>query len=134
MTMTAKEAAAALDGCQYRKEGSDDLWDRMKAAGLVAVFGASDDLVELRGAIYDELGAFEGVTFLVGPEGLSRNHCRSGELCPNFVASGVEIEALWCAGESLPCWTYRTEIPHETFLVLEDGDQYCRGIVLERNN
>lgn len=26
-------------------------------------------------------------------------------------------------------WAYVTEIPHETFMVYEDGESYCRGIV-----
>ena len=30
---------------------------------------------------------------------------------------------------SLIAWTYRTDIPHETFMIYEDGEPYCRGIV-----
>ena len=42
--------------------------------------------------------------------------------------AAASIEAIWCAkGE--PSWTYKTNIPHSTFLILEDGEPSCRGIV-----
>jgi hypothetical protein len=63
--VTPEEAAAELDANQYGNEGSKDLFARMKAAGLVAVFGASDDLMEFRGAIYDEAGCYDGGTVYV---------------------------------------------------------------------
>ena len=44
------------------------------------------------------------------------------------------IEALWCDkaskdedGNVIP-WTYKTDIPHETFMVYEDGEPYCLGL------
>jgi hypothetical protein len=125
--MDIHEAASKLDGCQYRKEGTRELFAEMKAAGLVAVFGASDDLMEFRGAIYDEEGA--GTAYLT-PKGLLRNSC-SDEDCPYFFsirAKAATIEALWCA-EPAVSWTYRTAIPHALFWVYEDDDRYCRGIV-----
>ncbi len=54
--MDAASAAAKLDGKQYGDEGSSTLFAEMKEHGLVAVFGASDDLMEFRGAVYDEVG------------------------------------------------------------------------------
>ncbi len=43
---------------------------------------------------------------------------------------GKIIEALW-APESDPgySWVYKTDIPHESFEVVEDGEPYCRRIV-----
>ena len=26
-------------------------------------------------------------------------------------------------------WCYKTDIPHETFMIYDDGEPYCRGIV-----
>lgn len=60
--MTAAELAALLNGREYRKEMSRDEEQVAKAAGLVVVFGASDDLMELRGAISDEVGCYDGGT------------------------------------------------------------------------
>mgnify|MGYP005756307979 CR=1 FL=1 len=128
--MDVKEAAAALNNSQYRNEGSRELFQRMKEAGLVAVYGASDDLMEFEGAIRDEIGAWEGSTTYVTKDGLLVNECEDDD-CPHFKrlkAKSAVIEALWCE-EGDYSWTYRTAIPHETFEVLEDDDKYCRGIV-----
>ena len=129
--MTPEEAAAALNGSQYAKEGSKELFAQMKAAGLVAVFGASDDLVELRGAIYDEVGAYNGTTFYVSSRGLVQNKCDEGDNCPNWRQHGMPIEAIWAPeGESGGVsWAYKTDIPCVTFDVMEDGEPYCKGIV-----
>jgi hypothetical protein len=129
--MDTKEAAAALNGCQYTKEGSDELFAAMKAAGLVAVFGASDDLMELRGAIYDEIGCYGGGEVPVTDHGLPHNQCSSDD-CPYFadlIGHYQTIEAVWGDKDIGTSWSYRTSIPHETFDIMEDGDLYCRGIV-----
>ncbi|MNJ75290.1 hypothetical protein D3C77_723610 [compost metagenome] len=39
-----------------------------------------------------------------------------------------QIEALW-SKEPGYSWTYKTNIPHALFEVVEDGEPYCRGIV-----
>lgn len=130
MTMTAKEAAAALDRGEYGREGSRPLWEEMKAAGLVALFGASDDLAEFRGAIYDEADAYYGRLIKITRTGLPRSECGDGDDCPYFKAAvkdAATIEAIW--DEDGFSWTYRTAIPHETFIINEDGEPYCRGIV-----
>ena len=128
--LTAKEAAAALDGNQIGKEGGRELWAEMKAAGLVAVFGASDDLMEFRGAVYEEASAFDTTQTHFTGKGLLASEC-DDDRCPYFareMAAAVPVIALWCAENGIS-WTYQTEIPHETFRIMEDGETYCRGIV-----
>lgn len=127
--MNLKEAAAALDGSEYRQEGSRELFSKMREAGLVAVFGASDDLMEFRGAIDDEIGAFDGATAYLTRDGLLENDC-SNDRCPHFERArknATAIDAIWSDGGY--SWRYETRIPHETFEVTEDGEPYCRGIV-----
>ena len=68
--MDIKELAAQLNGCEYRSEVSRELEVNTKADGIVIVFGASDDLMEFRGAIHDETGAWAGATVRVDGEGL----------------------------------------------------------------
>lgn len=129
--MTPQEAVDALNGAEYTKEGSAELFAKMKAAGLVAVFGASDDLVELRGAIHDEIDAYEGTTFHVTQEGLLQNECED-DACPHFARErekATPIEAKWCDERLNTSWSYNTEIPHETFSVYEEDELYCIGIV-----
>jgi len=127
--MDSKTAAAALNGNEYREEGSRELFAEMKGAGLVAVFGASDDLIEFRGAINDEVGAYDGGTAFVTGSGLYAQGCENDD-CPherrlrNFA---TQIQAKW--DEDGFSWIYETTIPHETFVINEDGEPYCRGIV-----
>lgn len=127
--MDVKDAAAKLDGSEYGEEGSRDLFAEMKAAGLVAVFGASDDLMEFRGAINDEVGAWGGGTAYLTPAGLLDNDCDNDD-CPHFQrakANASTIKAIWSDGEY--SWRYETAIPCERFVVKEDGEPYCQGIV-----
>lgn len=118
--MTREIAAKELDGCQYRNEGSNELFKAMKAEGLVAVFGASDDLMEFRGAINDEFGAWDGTCVWVNKSGHVSDIMHE--------ATGEAISALWCEEEGYS-WTFKTKIPHSTFDVFEDDEKYCRGIV-----
>lgn len=127
--MTREEAAAALDGNQYREEGSRALFAEMKANGLVAVFGASDDLMEFRGAIDDEIGAYDGTTAYVTRDGLFTSECECDD-CPyakKAMKAATEIDALWAKGDL--SWSYDTAIPHTKFVIKEDGDPFCEGIV-----
>lgn len=129
-TNPALELAALLNGREYLKEITKEESNYASALGLVVVFGASDDLMEFRGAIEDELGAYDGTTAYLTHEGLLQNDCENDE-CPHFQklkAKAANINALWCAEEGYS-WTFQTDIRHETFEIVEDGEPYCRGIV-----
>lgn len=126
--MMRDEAAAALNG-EYRKEGSKELFAQMKEAGLVAVFGASDDLIEFRGAIYDEQGAGERSYHYLTREGLLTSACDCVD-CPYYAkieAAATSIIAFWDDGGF--SWRYETLIPHSKFVINDDGEPYCEGIV-----
>lgn len=127
--MTPQEAAQKLDGCQYGKEAPRSLWADMKAAGLVAIFGASDDLMEIRGAVHDEIGCYDGGSASFTKAGLLKNECEDSE-CPyhaKLESSAVAVEALWDDGGF--SWRYDTAIPHQKFIVKENDENYCEGIV-----
>ena len=133
--MLKEYLAALLDGIQYPAHRSiaKDQIEAAKAAGLVIVFGASDDLMEFEGAIRDEFGCYNGGTALIDAKGLlpeRENIEDDDELQEYFKRKPVarKIEALWCKEDGYS-WTYSTEIPHSTFDVLEGEDRYCRGIV-----
>lgn len=127
--MTPQEMAAALDGRQYLDKTTKAEEALAKEHGLVIVFGASDDLMEFRGAVFDEIGAYEGATAYFTRGGLLTNDCDNDD-CPHFKKlkkAATTVEAKWDSdGYS---WTYATAIPHATFDILEDGEKYCRGIV-----
>ena len=128
--MTKDDLALKLNGREYGSEITNAEADESKRAGLVVVFGYSDDNVELRGAINEEVGAYDGAYVFITPDGLLENKCEN-EDCPYFEkekAKAVKIDALWCDEEDYS-WTFQTKIPHATFEVMEDGEKYCRGIV-----
>lgn len=112
--MTLKEFAQMLDGREYRHEITKEEEALAKELGFVVVFGYSDDNAELRGAIDDEIGCFDGGVL-------------EHDDLPNM------IYAMWCP-EYIDCsWAYQTSIPHEKFHIYEDGELYCVGIVCDIN-
>ena len=133
--MTAKELAEKLNGVEYLNEVSRELAGQARAANLVIVYGDSDDLMEFRGAICDEVDCYNGGEAFVTSDGLLQNECDNDE-CPYFElkkADARRIESIWCATEEYS-WTYKTDIPHEEFDVLEEGEKYCKGIVFSLND
>lgn len=131
--MTTKELAAALSGREYGNEIAPYEEQAAKVAGLVVLYGYSDDNVELRGAIDEEVGAWDGTTLYINKDGLLEEPaCDSAKNCncPYFAADksvAKTIEAIWGCG-GVP-WTFETDIPHETFSIYEEGEPFCVGIV-----
>lgn len=131
--MTAKELSEMLSGREYGMEITKDEERQAADAGLVVAYGYSDDNVELRGAIDEEIGAYEGTTIYVNKDGLlfEPDICHKSS-CPHYKAAkrtAKAITAVW-HDDSGPCWTFETDIPHETFNIYEDGELFCVGIVL----
>ena len=136
--MTPKALAEALTGIEYsevvRGLYGSDLMKLAKAHGLVVAYGFSDDLLEFHGAMNDEFSCYGGGTVLIDADGL---------LPPFEVASEDEdasrryferkpkaraIEAIWDGDADGYAWTLKTDIPHETFAIMEDGFGFSRGI------
>ncbi len=136
-TPTPAEFAAKLHGRQYRSEITREEAKEAKDAGLVVVFGASDDLMELRGAIYDEVDCFRGGTCRIDTIGVLDHRAELDHMAILEYADrsrrSVELRAVW--NDSIeyesPAWSYETAVPHATFEVLEDAEVYCRGIVFK---
>lgn len=79
----------------------------LKNNNLVVVYGHSDDLAEFQGAIEDEIGCWDG-----------------GRV---FTRGKYYINAKWCDG--IADWTYDTNIPCATFMILDGEDNYCEALV-----
>lgn len=129
--MTAKKLAEMLSGRKYGMELTSDEAQAAKDAGLVVVCGYSDDNVEFCGAINNEVGAYDGTTVYLTPAGVLQEPDCGQEDCPYFVREQEKaktIKAVW-HDEGSPCWTFETDIPHETFTIIEDGKPWCIGIV-----
>lgn len=128
--MDIKEFAKSISGKEYGyPQFTKEEIETAKENGFVIVYGASDDLMEFEGAIRDEGGCFDG----------GRVYFNTTEVCQDetdrsaFDNYSNSINAVWDGDTDengkLITWTYETEIPHETFMVYEGGEPYCRGIV-----
>lgn len=128
--MNAKELATLLNGREYRNEITKDEAAQARAAGLVVLFGYSDDNMEFQGAIDDEIGCYEGGSVHLTDKGLLKSECDEGDECPYFelaTKTAATIEAKWAVENY--SWVYVTDIPHETFEIVEGDEKFCRGIV-----
>ncbi|MBY3151105.1 hypothetical protein HFO56_01600 [Rhizobium laguerreae] len=124
--MDIHEAAQELDGNEYGDEGSPELFKAMKEAGLLALYGSSDDLVILNGAEHDEA---YGETLYFTPGGLLKNDCEDDD-CPYFsklLKLAAKVKVSFNNSDCTIAVT--TEIPHATFSICEDDELYCKGIV-----
>lgn len=132
--ITKEELAAAINGLEYPADPPTNIEIIAAAHNLVIAYGASDDLMEFRGATYGEISCYGGGTALIDSQGLipSRNEIDDDDedALLNYLTrkkSAHPISAIWDSeGYS---WVYKTTIPHATFEIIEDGDKYCRGIV-----
>lgn len=134
--LTPKALAQLLTSSEYPVNIPKGLQQAAREAGLVIVYGASDDLMEFRGAINDEVGCYNGGTVLVDTEGLLPDYDDIDKRDKDDMRAyfrrepeGVSLEAVW--DDEGYSWIYRTYIPHETFDVVEDDKLYCRGIVFD---
>lgn len=136
--MNKFEFAELINGCEYRNELTKDQEQLAKESGLVVVFGASDDLMEFRGALDDEFGCFDGGEIRFTKEGKEIDEDDMEVLKKyNAVPKLNSIEAVW--GEGYDCgegdeqcsWQYKTDIAHCTFRVMEGRELYCVGMVFD---
>ena len=144
--MNKKELADKLNGLKRPFKVTRELKAQAARDGLVIVYGASDDLMEFRGAIDDEAGVNDGGTVFISKNDIGfdvlEDSCECGEteclscfarqaIKARLMPEPPKIEAIWCGGGvGDPAWEYKTDIPHETFEVFEDEEElYCRGIV-----
>ena len=124
--MDIKEFAKSINGKEYGyPQFTKEEIEIAKQNRFVIVYGCYDDLMEFEGAINDEIDCYEGGTAWVKGTRVSD--------APITVWDKT-IKSIWCSGEKNTdgqkiAWTYETEIPHETFMIYEGGEPYCRGIV-----
>jgi len=147
--MNLKEWAKKLNGCEYGNEVSDEDIELLEKDGVVAVFGYSDDNMELVGAINDEYPAYDNsVYYYCGDESFMEENdinefldyvddeypalkkIVTKALCDNKDNSSITIK------KSDKCqFEYETNIPNvEYFDVLEDGELYCKGFIFNIND
>jgi hypothetical protein len=133
--MNVKEWAEKLNGCEYRQEVTRNDCDQLKSDGVIIACGASDDLLDFSGALYDEIGAWDGVEVRISSREkgsafiFDENENRyTAEFNKSQIKNMQTIKAIWSPKDIEASWKIETKIPHETFDIMEDGELYCRGI------
>ena len=124
--MTPQEAAAQLDGREIGDELPDGFRALLRTDRLIAIFGYSDDVMVVEGFDDDECGSEAYFT----PDGLLKSECEDDN-CPYFArekANAQLVTALFDSGNGFS-WQFETEIPHAKFIIKEDGENFCEGIV-----
>lgn len=113
MTATTEHWAKILDGREYPLHVSEDEKAQMRADGVVAFYGQSDDELEARGAICDEWGAWGGKILIF----------EKGVIC-----------AVWTDFGKLPSWVTIASVPGVPFDIVEEGEVQSRGIVVNASD
>jgi len=126
MTMTKEQVAELLDGREYGNEVTGDINIIAKNSGLVIMFGQSDDLMQFRGAIHDEVGCWGGGIVYFGESGLAQSECDDDD-CPYFINTLDDRRSVVVEWP----WKLTTSMPHVKFNIYEDGELYGEGIVFE---
>ncbi|MBE5801087.1 MAG: hypothetical protein E7319_02255 [Clostridiales bacterium] len=129
--MTTKEVAAMLTQRAYGSEVTREETKQFAEAGIVVVYGYSDDCVEFVGAVESEIGVWNerdipllnGEPFFVPcADDCEDNHCvllketskRLKHIYSKFSGNG---------------WEFDADFPHEKFCIFEDGDIFGEGLV-----
>lgn len=153
-TLTKEELAEKLDGCEYRGGMPNEIIEAAKENNLVFIHGASDDLIEFRGALTEEIGITSVIPLNRG--GVPESDC-DNQLCPYFKqwldralkrgevkqikvfwggeCGTTEMDAAKYAELGKPTWCFETNMPHSTFRMFDtcggDKEYFCRGIVID---
>lgn len=132
--MTPSELARQLNGREYGSEITKQEEKEAKKSGLVVVFGYSDDNIEFRGAIEEEVGMYDGGTVHVSREKVFSDHECDCEHCTyeDTRDAAPKIDCKWCENDY--SWFISADFPHATFDVVEDEEKFCRGIVYDVND
>ncbi len=144
--MTKEQLAELLNGNEYLAEMTKEQEQVAKENNLLVLFGASDDLLEMRGAIYDEVGAYNGGEYaltLYGElyadveEENTYHKATENEVLPISDEYDNDdnprlIRAEWCP-DDLPdlSWRISSNMPYAPFTIKEDSEPYCEGIVID---
>lgn len=135
--MTRLELALMLNGTEYPLRIPQDLLAAAKASGLVVISGSSDDNLSLEGALSDEIGCYGGGTvhldrggFVPCWEHLDKKHEHTVRTWIARRDRCTEIQARWIKEEPY-AWTLETDVPHADFDVWEEGEKWCRAIVVD---
>lgn len=155
---TIDDLANLLDGNEYgdelRNEYNLNVEEICAKNNWVVVFAYSDDNLELRGVIDDELGSWEGITIKLIKSGdfyLVDEYEETYQKAKNTMFIPIEdseleelkkdnykgtcvIEGLWCPENSDASWQFNCSgAPSVRFNIMDDDELYAECLVIDLN-
>lgn len=135
--MTKEELAKLLNGREYGHEITENEKQLAKDNSLVVVFGFSDDCIELRGAVDDEVYGFA----LIDSKGILPSRSSLFDIDSDDDSNDDEIldfllrknKAVKLKGTYSSIWEFTFPKEHFVFEIYEDDELYCKGIVFSLN-
>lgn len=133
------EVADDLEGRQYRKEVSSTERELLRQAGIIVVYGVSDDTIAFEGAIYDELYSEKIYLTRDGPN--DRHGLRKLGIPDGVIQALPIITSRF--GNGSPCWRFNLEngtgplarnVRRATFMIYEDDEPFCEGLVFYKKD
>jgi len=138
MTSNSAQFAQRLNGREIGNEITDDEAAIAKSQNLVVCFGYNDDLLEVRGAAYDEFGACDGtIIYMANGKFVSEPTRDELEVLHKFgfefePKPQISIEAIWEPETIKASWLIAVKgVESYPFDIMEDGELFCRGAVFE---
>lgn len=118
-----------LNDREYREELDFFEEEKLKKDGIVAVFGYSDDLCEIRGALYDEIECYSDKKVVYVKENdcfVSSNYY--DENPSELIKIDLSKKPYIDISNTRDGWKYEIpNIPHLEFKIYEEDTIYCTG-------
>ena len=122
-----KVYATKFDGREYGREFTKEEVRELKEKGIVVLYGASDDLCELDGAIYDENDCY------MADENM---YCEFTITKDGFNESTIDNINKLQITRNHGVWNYKISglFNYEEFTIVEDGEPYCRAMLFYKED
>ena len=129
--MKSQEFASMLNNREYGEEITKEEEKLAKENNLLVVFGASDDLIEFRGAFDDETYYYNPKEILFDKNGVlpTWEDINSEDDAEKYFVRKKNALSIYIVLDR--CLVLETILPHSTFTIKEDGADYCVGLVIE---
>jgi len=133
--MTAKEFAELLNGRQYRDEIGSKEEKIAKESSLLVIFANSDDTVEFRGAIDDEIYG-RPIYVIKGNIVTEYDFDEDSEVLKKYgitITPDLTVNAIWQPESLDSSWLITVDegVKHYNFDIFDDDDLFCRGVVVD---
>lgn len=110
---------------------------------LVVLYGHSDDLIEVRGAVHDEIDSYgeDKLALILAGEKIDDDEDEMNIDIPGIFRLSEDyghddnprlITVRYGSVENTQAdWEFDTDMPHATFMLNKKGKPFCKGIVID---